>query len=69
MKPRRGPRRWPRRLGIAALVVLEVATLAPGLLKNVARHQVVPLEGGHYLHWTQSRRMAEEIRRFVAPGG
>ena len=42
---------------------------AENLLKNVTRHQVLPLEGGHYLHWTQAQRMAEEIRRFVAPAG
>lgn len=42
---------------------------AEDLLRNVTRHQVLPLEGGHYLHWTQSGRMAAEIRRFVAPGG
>lgn len=40
---------------------------AEELLKNVTRHQVLPLEGGHYLHWTQAGRMAEEIRRFIAP--
>ncbi|SLK13928.1 alpha/beta fold hydrolase [Arthrobacter sp. P2b] len=39
---------------------------AENLLKNVRRHQVVPIEGGHYLHWTQSKRMADEIRAFLA---
>lgn len=42
---------------------------AENLLKNVTRHQVLPLEGGHYLHWTQAQRMAEEIRRFVESAG
>ncbi|WP_457946158.1 alpha/beta fold hydrolase [Pseudarthrobacter sp. alpha12b] len=42
---------------------------AEELLKNVSRHQVLPLDGGHYLHWTQAKRMAAEIRRFVAPAG
>lgn len=37
------------------------------LLKNVTRHQTVVLEANHYLHWTQSKRMAEEIRTFLAP--
>jgi pimeloyl-ACP methyl ester carboxylesterase len=37
------------------------------LLKNVKRHQIVVLEANHYLHWTQSKRMAEEIRTFLAP--
>ena len=36
------------------------------LLKNVKRHEIVPLAGGHYLHWTQSKTMAEEIRNFLA---
>jgi len=35
------------------------------LLKNVTRHEIVTLEGHHYLHWTQSRRMAEGIRTFL----
>jgi pimeloyl-ACP methyl ester carboxylesterase len=38
---------------------------AQNLLKNVARHEVVTLEGHHYLHWTQSKRMAEDIRTFL----
>ncbi|WP_461187615.1 alpha/beta fold hydrolase [Arthrobacter sp. Z4-13] len=38
---------------------------AQNLLKNVTRHEIVTLEGHHYLHWTQSRRMAEEIRTFL----
>ncbi|UTT68851.1 alpha/beta hydrolase [Arthrobacter sp. DNA4] len=45
------------------------AAAAEDLLKNVTRHRVLPLEGGHYLHWTQSARMAAEIRQFVAPAG
>jgi pimeloyl-ACP methyl ester carboxylesterase len=36
------------------------------LLKNVKRHEVVTLEGNHYLHWTQSKRMGEEIQTFLA---
>lgn len=42
---------------------------AQTLLENVKRHQVVALEGGHYLHWRQSKRMAEEIRSFLSPAG
>ena len=45
------------------------AAAAGNLLKNVTRHQVLTLEGGHYLHWTQSKRMAAEIRQFVSPAG
>ena len=36
------------------------------LLKNVKRHEIVPLAGGHYLHWTQSPAMAAAIRNFLA---
>ena len=36
------------------------------LLKNVKRHKIIPLAAGHYLHWTQAKRMAEEIRKFLA---
>lgn len=35
-------------------------------LKNVQRHDVVPLAGGHYLHWTHAKPMAEAIRNFLA---
>jgi pimeloyl-ACP methyl ester carboxylesterase len=45
------------------------AAAAGDLLKNVTRHQVVTLEGGHYLHWTQSKHMAETIRTFLANHG
>ena len=38
------------------------------LLKNVKRHQIVALPGHHYLHWTQSKPMAEAIRTFLATG-
>ena len=34
-------------------------------LRNVRRHEVVVLDGGHYLHWTQSEAMADEIRAFL----
>ncbi|MDI3213651.1 alpha/beta hydrolase [Arthrobacter sp. AL12] len=42
------------------------AAALENLLKNVKRHEIVPLAGGHYLHWTQSKTMAEEIRNFLA---
>ena len=35
------------------------------LLKNVQRHEIVPLPGGHYLHWTQAQPMAAKIREFL----
>jgi pimeloyl-ACP methyl ester carboxylesterase len=34
-------------------------------LRNVRRHEVAVLDGGHYLHWTQSKAMAERIIAFL----
>jgi pimeloyl-ACP methyl ester carboxylesterase len=34
-------------------------------LRNVRHHEVVVLDGGHYLHWTQSEAMAEKITAFL----
>ncbi len=34
-------------------------------LRNVQRHEIVVLDGGHYLHWTQSRAMAKAIGEFL----
>lgn len=34
-------------------------------LRNVTRHEVVVLDGGHYLHWTQSKAMAEKLSDFL----
>jgi pimeloyl-ACP methyl ester carboxylesterase len=42
---------------------------AQNLLENVKRHEIVTLEGHHYLHWTQSKRMAEDIRAFLTNDG
>jgi pimeloyl-ACP methyl ester carboxylesterase len=38
------------------------------LLKNVERQEIVTLEGGHYLHWTQAKPMADAIRAFLFRG-
>ena len=38
-------------------------------LKNVTQHELVELEGGHYLHWTQSEVMAETITEFLTSAG
>ncbi|MCB5274699.1 Lipase 1 [Arthrobacter sp. SO5] len=35
------------------------------LLQNVKRHQIIPLDAGHYLHWTQAKPMAAAIRKFL----
>jgi len=45
------------------------ASAVQKLLENVKRHRILTLEGGHYLHWTQSKRMAGEVRSFLAPAG
>jgi hypothetical protein len=34
-------------------------------LSNVRHHEVVVLDGGHYLHWTQSKAMADKITAFL----
>jgi pimeloyl-ACP methyl ester carboxylesterase len=34
-------------------------------LRNVSHHEIVELEGPHYLHWSQSEVMAEKIRDFL----
>jgi len=34
-------------------------------VRNVTRHELIELPGGHYLHWTQSPAMAAAIREFL----
>ena len=34
-------------------------------LANVRHHEVVVLQGGHYLHWTQSKAMAGKMTAFL----
>jgi hypothetical protein len=34
-------------------------------LASLDRSELVVLDGGHYLHWTHSREMAEKLRRFL----
>jgi pimeloyl-ACP methyl ester carboxylesterase len=46
----------------------EKTAAAQNLLQNVKRHEIVKLDGNHYLHWTQSPRMAETIRTFLGGG-
>jgi pimeloyl-ACP methyl ester carboxylesterase len=38
-------------------------------LLNVTRHELVVLDGNHYLHWTQSKAMATKIAGFLSPAG
>jgi pimeloyl-ACP methyl ester carboxylesterase len=37
-------------------------------LRNVQHHEIVVLDGGHYLHWTQSEAMAARIIAFLDAG-
>ncbi|MCU1636153.1 MAG: alpha/beta hydrolase [Cryobacterium sp.] len=34
-------------------------------LKNVSHHEIVELEGPHYLHWAQSKAMAAKLTKFL----
>jgi pimeloyl-ACP methyl ester carboxylesterase len=34
-------------------------------LSNVRHHEIVVLDGDHYLHWTQSKAMADQITAFL----
>jgi pimeloyl-ACP methyl ester carboxylesterase len=34
-------------------------------LRNVKHHELIVLDGGHYLHWTQSTAMASKITGFL----
>lgn len=71
---RRSPlHRSVRILGIVALVVLALLVVSANWLRehqaqlqNVQRHEIVVLEGGHYLQWTQSRAMVDKITSFLA---
>jgi len=67
---------YPHDLPVLAFVaddkssrVVEKTSGTQNLLQNVNRHQIITLEGNHYLHWTQAKRMAEEIRAFLPPPG
>ena len=37
-------------------------------LENLARGELVELDGGHYLHWTQAEALADHIRDFLTLG-
>jgi hypothetical protein len=59
---------YPDAVPVLDLLASESVKAMPGWVKrhedqlrNVRLHEVVVLDGGHYLHWTQSRRMAALI--------
>ena len=63
---------YPDRLPVLDLLSSEsVATLPRWVeshedqLRNVQPHEVVVLNGGHYLHWTQSKAMGDKITAFL----
>ena len=63
---------YPDRLPVLDLLSSDsVATLPhwveshEGQLRNVRHHEVVVLDGDHYLHWTQSKAMAAKISAFL----
>jgi len=63
---------YPESLPVLDLLASDSVSTIPGWvekhedqLRNVQRHEVVVLDGGHYLHWTQSRAMAEKITDFL----
>lgn len=37
-------------------------------LQNVTRHELVVMDGPHYLHWTKAREMADGMNRFLGAG-
>lgn len=65
--------RYPDQLPVLQFLARETVQQRPewqGLherqLLNVTHHELVVLEGPHYLHWTQSKAMAEKIDAFLA---
>ena len=63
---------YPDRLPVLDLLASDsVATMSNWVqqhenqLRNVQHHEVVVLDGDHYLHWTQSKAMAEKINAFL----
>ncbi|HSK47071.1 MAG TPA: alpha/beta hydrolase, partial [Coriobacteriia bacterium] len=64
--------KYPDSLPVLDLLATESVRSIPGWvqqhedqLRNVRRHEVVVLDGPHYLHWTQSKAMAEKITDFL----
>ena len=63
---------YPDRLPVLDLLSTDSVATMPNWvqqhedqLRNVQHHEVVVLDGGHYLHWTQSKAMAEKITAFL----
>ena len=63
---------YPDRLPVLEFLATESIASTPNWLashqdqlRNVRHHEVVVLHGGHYLHWTQSKVMADKITAFL----
>ncbi len=63
---------YPDSLPVLDFLTTESVDTIPGWvqqhedqLRNVRRHEIVVLEGPHYLHWTQSKAMARKITEFL----
>jgi len=63
---------YPDTVPVLYLLSTDSVSTIPGWAKrhedqlgNVRRHKIVVLDGGHYLHWTQSQEMAALITDFI----
>ena len=63
---------YPDQLPVLEFLATESIAISPDWLAshrdqlgNVRHHEIVVLEGGHYLHWTQSKAMADKITAFL----
>ena len=65
---------YPDALPVLEFLSTESVNTIPGWVKthedqlgNVRRHEIVVLDGPHYLHWSQSKAMARKITDFLGP--
>jgi hypothetical protein len=63
---------YPDRLPVLEFLSTDSMRSIPGWLRshedqlrNVRHHEIVVLDGGHYLHWTQPRAMVDKIVTFL----
>jgi pimeloyl-ACP methyl ester carboxylesterase len=63
---------YPDRLPVLEFLSSDSAATLPdwvgqheAQLRTVRVHEIVVLDGGHYLHWTQSKAMADKITAFL----
>jgi hypothetical protein len=65
---------YPSRLPVLMLLSQQTMDQRPEWLSlherqlvDVTRHELVVLEGPHYLHWARAKEMAKEINEFLEP--